>query len=336
MTRTLGYSLRSCLGGRLVACASVLALTACAAENAPVTGSEQGLSAGGHTLYDPGDSTDQTSEGASPALDFQHYIPFGDSFVSGVGATWVDWDHCGTSPAAWPYVLQQRLDIPDIIFAACSAATTEDVVGTGRLGMPAQISQLPSPEELDSSLITIAIGGNDLRLDERLQTCLNSGSSLGSLTSGCSDLEQLLDTASEVAPEVLAPKLASTFHTLREAAPNATIVAVGYPHLVDASSDCDTTLTGALISRANRKRLNLVADAINTEISKAAENAGMLWATDDVVAAFAGHEACSKDEWIVSPDGALRTGNIGLSHPNDRGQEAYAQGVLNALERMKP
>lgn len=301
-----------------IALALALAASACASQS----------------LHDP-------SEDATPyALEqpkITQYIAFGDSFVSGVGASDVQWEPCGTSRAAWPYRVQEGLQIPELVFAACSGATTQDVLGTGRLQMAAQLSQLPAAGELDSALITITIGGNDIKLDERLAKCLNGSqpsSSLGSLSGACGDLKELLDTATTVVNDALAPSLDETFKTLREAAPNATIVAVGYPHLVDANGPmCDATLTGKLIDRGNRGRMNELADAINAQIAASAARAGIASVTDDVVAAFAGHEACSADEWIVSPDATLRTGNLGVAHPNETGHQVYANAVIAALRR---
>ena len=299
----------------MLAVAGTLALAACAAEGEVA----------------PGERLAQLRGATASAEGLSHYIAFGDSFVSGIGASDVTWEPCGTSPAAWPYGVQAELGIPDLIFAACSGATTEDIGGTGRLQMQSQMSQLPSPEALDSALITIAIGGNDLKLDDRLKNCFQGGLS-SSLPGSCEDLEQLLDTAEEVTNDALAPSLEYTFRVLRAAAPNATIAAVGYPHVVDASGAyCDLTVTGLLINRANRQKLNDLIDAVNAQIKAAAAKAGIVSIVDEVVEAFEGHEACSRSEWIVSADTFLRTGNFGISHPNDVGYRVYADAVVSGL-----
>jgi lysophospholipase L1-like esterase len=287
---------------------------------------------------------DPQGTSATEAATFTRYIAFGDSFVAGVGASNVTWQPCGTSPQAWPKLVHKQLGISTpIIFPACSGATTQDVVATGGLKMASQMSQLPPPEQLDSALITIAIGGNDVKLDERIKKCMDSSSSKNvssSLTtSGCADLVQLLNNAGDVIDEALAPSLDYTFRALRAAAPNATIVAVGYPHLAvykdPANAACDKTLTGFALNRANRLKLAQLVDAMNNQIKVAAANAGIQAIVDEVVTEFDGHEACSGSEWIVGADAALKTLNRGVAHPNDAGHRGYATAVLNGLSKVK-
>jgi len=270
------------------------------------------------------------------AAGFSCYVALGDSFVSGVGASVVG-GPCGASWAAWPFGVQAGLGNLPITFAACSGATTQDVVtAMGGLRMRPQMSMLPPPEHLGSALITIAIGGNDIKLEQSVRKCFQGASSLSSslslAQSACWDLEQLLNNLTEVVNGALAPSLDYTFRALRAAAPSATIVAIGYPHVVDTSSpNCDRTATGYLLNLSKRQRLNQLVDALNAQIKTAAANAGIASIIDPIVAAFQGHEACSADEWIVSADALLRTGNFGVGHPNDAGYRAYANAVLRAL-----
>lgn len=263
---------------------------------------------------------------------FTHYAAFGDSFVSGVGTTGVVVDAknpCGTGPLAWPYGVREYLGIQSMTFAACSGATTRHVVGAG-----GQMSKLPPADQLNNALITMMVGGNDIRLDERLQKCFQGSTKSAPDPSACGDLDQLLNNIGAVIQDSLGRTLEETYRTVRAAAPNAAIVAVGYPHLVDATNDtCDQTWTGYVLDRARRQKLNDLADALNGQIARAASNAGIYWITDEIVEKFRGHEACSgADEWIVSPDEVLRTRNlVSLSHPNDRGYPAIAEVVASAF-----
>jgi hypothetical protein len=76
-----------------------------------------------------------------------------------------------------------------------------------------------------------------------------------------------------------------------------------------------------MISPTYRQRRNDLADAINAKIASAAETAGVQSITDEVVAAFAGREACAPQEMI----GSL------TMHPNAAGHQAYAQLVASGV-----
>ncbi|MET0388869.1 MAG: SGNH/GDSL hydrolase family protein [Polyangiales bacterium] len=283
-------------------------------------------------------------EAAQAAPGFTRYIAFGDSFVSGVGALDVDWNNCGTSPWAWPHGVRAGLQIPEsnFTFKACSGAKTPDVLSMAELGLPGQISFLPPPEQSDpSTLITIAIGGNDVKLDERVRNCFlgsssSSGPSVPSAPSAppaaaCADLQTLLNNIDAVINDTVATNLATTFGALRNAAPYSTIVAIGYPHLIAAEPACNGTWTGAALDSVSRQKLNYLVDAMNYQIKVAASNAGIYYIVDEVVSAFAGHEACAADPWIVSADEALRTRNWGVGHPNENGYKAYADALLRVF-----
>lgn len=277
---------------------------------------------------------------------YSYYIAFGDSFVSGIGASRLrQGDKCGISDLAWPVLVDEALGHQPFAFAACSGATTRDVIGNGPLvenGTQAgpQIDLLPSPEQLESALITIAIGGNDAKLDDRLRRCLQLSSpnglpSAGTLPPECLDMDQVLGEADEIIRESLGDNLDQTFKALRDAAPTATILAVGYPHIFDTVNPaCELMLTGRLLTRSQREKVNQIVDAVNEQIKQSAKNAMIDSVTDKVVAAFRGHEACATDEWIVSPDTALATLNFGVTHPNDRGYRVYADAVLSALRGL--
>jgi lysophospholipase L1-like esterase len=267
---------------------------------------------------------------ASAQTPFTTYYAFGDSYASGVGSTGTLVPPCDSSASAWPVRVHSALRIPNLAHEACSGATTQDILTNGgRLNMEPQIRWLPVPEQVPA-LVTIQVGGNDFKLDARLRQCFEgSSSSSGPSSTACLDLTQMLDTGLTVVNQTLTASLQNTFSSLRAAAPTSTIVAIGYPHLVDVTNPaCDQSLTGFVLNREKRQKLNYLIDAINAAIKTAAYNAGINWIVDEVVAAFEGHEACSGNDWIVSGDTAAATGVwVSVGHPNDAGQEAIARLV---------
>jgi lysophospholipase L1-like esterase len=269
------------------------------------------------------------------ASSYTQYIALGDSFTSGYGVGGIT-KGCARSPSAWPQLVHSSLGIANpLTFAACSGATTLDIWGNGPDVVDGyqtrpQIEELPPVEQRDTALITIQIGGNDLRLDETLQQCAaglngkqsgsgSSNASLSSLSSNCVNLDKLISNFNATIANTLEQSLTDTYKRVRAQAPKATIVAVGYPHLLNATTACSGRWW--FVAQRYRKSLNDVADAINAKVQAAATTAGISAITSEVVAEFQGHEMCSRQEWIAS----------GTTHPNAAGHQAFARVVGRRL-----
>src|SRR6201999_4580920 len=78
-----------------------------------------------------------------------HYVALGDSYSSGVGAGSTS-GSCSQSPNAYPALWAKANAPASFTFAACSGATTTDVINT-------QLSSLSAA----TTLVSITIGGND-------------------------------------------------------------------------------------------------------------------------------------------------------------------------------
>jgi lysophospholipase L1-like esterase len=264
---------------------------------------------------------------------YSQYIAFGDSFASGFGLSGTDPRTCAQSQQAWPPRASRLLRIAQPInFVACSGATTRDVFAGLSLEQTTQLTEPADGEQPISTLVTIQIGGNDLKLGDSIQECseglkalkkstrvTESLTALTQLSPRCANLNWLLDNFDNEVNKSLPGNLSSTFQSLRAAAPSATIIAVGYPHLVDATSACSGMWR--LIPTRFRQRMNKLADAINAQIKSAADNAEIVSLTSEVVDAFAGREACSAKPMINSLH----------MHPNAAGHKQYAQLVAGAV-----
>src|ERR1700759_2264035 len=94
-----------------------------------------------------------------------NYAALGDSYSSGVGAG-SESGSCSQSPNAYPALWAKANSPASFTFAACSGARTSDVISK-------QLSAL-SPA---TTLVSIAIGGNDVGFSSIMETCvLNSTS----------------------------------------------------------------------------------------------------------------------------------------------------------------
>src|SRR3954453_21255272 len=85
--------------------------------------------------------------GAAPA---DRYVALGDSYSSGTGTRTYTDSTCQRSVYAYPSLVAANRPNTSLVFAACSGATTSDVLNN-------QVSSLTST----TKFVTITVGGND-------------------------------------------------------------------------------------------------------------------------------------------------------------------------------
>lgn len=101
-----------------------------------------------------------------------HCVALGDSYSSGVGAGSTS-GSCSQTFNAYPALWAAANSPASFTFAACSGATTSDVISS-------QLSSLNS----STTLVSISIGGNDVGFPSIMETCvLESTSSCESAVS---------------------------------------------------------------------------------------------------------------------------------------------------------
>ena len=247
----------------------------------------------------------------------------------------------------------------DYHFLACSGAVSANLVpGTGKT----QSGELPQLDQgyLDenTTLVTLSMGGNDMRFADVLQLCVKS---------------YVLDTATYYAPcnkntlpgdtttadiseadrlkNVLPGLLANDLAQIHAKAPNAKIVLMGYPKLFESGSTC------VFIDDRDRSWLNTVSDGLTSAMSAAAATArsnGISVKFADPQPFFTGHNLCTSNSaengmityqtpgdspWFNLPVPGPNY-NAGLSqqsvHPNVLGATYYTQALQNALSGYYP
>jgi lysophospholipase L1-like esterase len=234
-----------------------------------------------------------------------HYVALGDSYSSGVGAgSYISSSgSCDRSTNAYSQLWANSRHPASYVSVACSGATTQDVLAN-------QISALSS----STTLVSITIGGNDVGFSSVMQTCVLDSDS------ACLNA---INTAMNQAKTILPGRLANTFAAIRQAAPSAHVVVLGYPELYDLGHSwyCPG------LSGTDRTALNNAADLLDTQISTAAHNAGDTFA--DVRGNFHGHELCDFfNEWLHSVD----VTDVGDSyHPNASGQGGGYYAAFSAV-----
>ncbi|MCX5266504.1 SGNH/GDSL hydrolase family protein [Streptomyces sp. NBC_00199] len=229
------------------------------------------------------------------------YVALGDSYSSGVGAgSYISSSgNCKRSTKAYPYLWNAAHAPSSFTFAACSGARTGDVLADQLGGLNAS-----------TALVTVTIGGNDAGFADVMTTCV---------TSSDSTCLSRIDTARAYVDSTLPGKLDTVYSSIRDKAPNARVVVIGYPRFYRLGTVC------LGLSEAKRSAINGAADYLDAATARRAAAHGFVFG--DVRGSFGGHEICSGSSWLHS----LNLLNIGESyHPTASGQSGGYLPVLNS------
>jgi lysophospholipase L1-like esterase len=227
------------------------------------------------------------------------YVALGDSYSSGVGApgqTGICLRGSNGYPAQWA----RHNDPATYRNVACGGAVTSDV-------RTFQVPYLSSKTDL----VSITIGGNDAGFASTVISC-----TIGTDASCAATVA----SARTYVTQTLPGALDATYRAIRQHAPNAHVVVLGYPRLFD-----ETTAACGIggMSLAKRRVLNDGADDLAAVIQDRAQAAGFTFA--DVRGRFDGHGVCSASPWI---NGLTIIPPTDSFHPNING---YTYGYLPAL-----
>ena len=266
--------------------------------------------------------------GAARAADIPS-TALGDSYSAGEGNDPFD-GPCHRAlrvDSAYPRILPglvAYVAAPD--FRACTEAVTADVWQRAQPGKRPQLTQTAYVGPTDK-LVTLTIGGNDLRFSSIVRKCL--------LSFDCTESGLARQVEGELGPIVA--KLVDTYESVRAAMnPSGYLVVAGYPHLfaLGAEAGCNP-----LISPEESAWVDRLVDRGDARIARAVRiartTAGNVFFVD-VKGSFAGHELCSAQPWLHSLKLSLHEGfNLfqGSYHPTPRGQHAYATAFAAFLNR---
>jgi lysophospholipase L1-like esterase len=202
-----------------------------------------------------------------------NYVALGDSYSSGVG-TGSESGSCGQSSQAYG-PLWAASNATSFTFAACSGATTADVISS-------QLSSLSS----STTLVSVTTGGNDVGFSNIMETCILDS------TSSC---ESAVDSAESYAENTLPGSLDTLLSDIHAKAPNAKIVMLDYPLFYDTSVSICIGL-----SSADHTAIDNGINILDGVIQTAADDNNATFA--DVRSAFSGHELCDGNDWLHSVD----------------------------------
>jgi lysophospholipase L1-like esterase len=319
------------------------------------------------------------------------WVALGDSYTAGIfvgdpspALGDPDRDGCDRTTGAYPNLVASRLaanppagrtvQLTDV---SCGNATIPEIAQQGQDplspvqppedGWPRVATQLERAKvNADTGIVTIGIGGNSLPFGKILTSCLLAGIGQPDSATPCRDAYEAGGTFLD--PESIYDKYdrvtreyAAMLRAVREKAPNAKIITVGYPTILPADpATCDRQNTTELAARiqglgtvsithGDIAWLHEVQAHLNAIIKAITELSGDSYV--DTATSSVGHDACqpagtkwvegicgqAADYWPTDLHlGAITLecadGNRGtLVHPNAAGQANTANQVEAAI-----
>lgn len=225
------------------------------------------------------------------------YVALGDSYAAGVGAD-SERGTCFRSDGSYPLLVSARLGLA-LEQRACIGATVPDVIDL-------QIDALGE----QTRLVTISVGGNDIGFTKVLSAC--------AAPRWMADGDAAIDEALRMMREVLPGRLSDLYRRVRQAAPQARVLATGYPRLF-GGRDCNLL---TFFSTGEILRLNAAADELAATTATVAIAEGVTFV--DPRATFASHPLCSTTPWLHNLDLVIERS----FHPNPAGHQHYAELVV--------
>lgn len=271
-----------------------------------------------------GCTSDASDDTRTPDPDGTSYVAMGDSYTAAVGVPEVVDASCSRSSANYPALVAEKLEV-ELTDVSCSGASTTSLTEAQETTagvVPAQFSAL----DANTDYVTLGIGGNDEDLFSTLiTTCLALRASDPDSTP-CRDAMNAGGTdASRDSIELIQDRVTSALVGIRDRAPDATIVMVGYPQLVPAEGECDLLP----LTPGDYDYLRGVIADLGAATEAAAAEANVAYV--DVLAASEGHDICAgKDAWVSGIGGS--TDRAAPLHPFAEEQQAVADLVVEALE----
>ena len=285
----------------------VLAATGCSAG-----GSTDGSGdSGGVDLPDLDIGTEETT-----GID---YVAMGDSFSAGplIGTMRSDPTGCARSKSNYPAFLADWLDVSSYTDVTCSAATTADLYDRMLMFDGNTTGPQLDAVSADTDLVTLGIGGNDFRIYDSLIRCQRGP------TAVC-PVARLRTDAGKVAGRVR-----QAVRRVREVAPDAKVVVVGYPDILPTEGTCRAVGVSADVLGPVAE----IAGLLNDSLEKGALAGGGEYV--DMEAVSEGHDVCAKGRaWVNGP--RFRTGIAAPFHPKINGMRAVATEVFRHVTGEDP
>lgn len=257
--------------------------------------------------------------GASPPQSRSNkglYVALGDSYTAFPGPRTLIDARCGRSGANYPHLLAAALGyrLTDV---SCGGATTSDLIKSQKSSVPPQLDAVTA----STSLVTIGLGVNDSGISVVMFKYCSSVRDSEPGGAPCRD--KTAAWASWVIKR-LRLSLIGSFGAIRSLAPQARVIAVGYPQILGTSGAC----AKFPLATADIKYVNWFNSTINATIQAAAAKAGVEYLNVDE--ASQSHGICSTSPWV---NGVTTIPGVAAAfHPFPAEQKAVAELLESRLK----
>ena len=255
------------------------------------------------------------------------YVALGDSYTAGPGIPrqTVESGGCRRSDHNYPHLVAAALGVDRFTDASCAGATTAHMAGPQPL--PGGLTNGPQLAALDADvdLVTLGIGGNDIGFASIAVTC--AGFSV-LLPLGAPCRHHYTRHGDEVGRRIAAaaPKVSAVLAAIRERAPAARILVVGYPVILPAEGyGCWPLMP---IAVGDVAWLRGVEARLNEMLADVAAGAGATFV--DTYTSSVGHDVCRLPGWKWV-EGFVPTAPASAVHPNALGMANTARQVVAAV-----
>lgn len=271
----------------------------------------------------PGDERDEIAE---PPYVFgvgDDYVALGDSYTAAPATGPYDGsDGCFRSRINYPHRIAEETGMT-LQDASCSGASTNSLTGAQRTVVGRHPPQFALLDE-STDLVTFRLGANDYAMFARIVRCarLYGPDATGS---PCTDLDaDAGQVGIDARLEDLEDNLVRAFVQIEARAPEARVIAIGYPRIFPAEGRCEELPLPAGDYEFAR-RLN---EGWNDALETAAERVGIEYL--DMSGPSDGHDICSDEPWIAGAE--VTSGRATPWHPYADESQAVARLVLEELE----
>lgn len=266
----------------------------------------------------PARGVGEPTGGATPVIQ---YVAMGDSYTAAPLVPPTDTSTiCLRSERNYPALVTEGLPGARLTDVSCSGATTLNVTTlqesqTG--AVPPQLRALRA----GTDLVTIGLGGNDEALfGTMLVRCTQLARQQPQGTPCADELEDGVDGTLDRTRENLAEVVAQ----VRERAPDAQVLLVGYPQIVPESGTC----ADLPLAAGDYPFVRTVNERLTRAVALAAEDADADYV--DVWTPSEGHDICGAEPWI---NGRVTKVTTALAyHPLAVEQQAVADLVLELVD----
>lgn len=253
---------------------------------------------------------------------YTRYVAFGDSFTAAPYVPVTDLAAgCLRSDGNYPSQIARTLRVAVFEDRSCTGAQVADLYAGQRtrlgLGVPPQLAALTP----DTDLVTIGLGFNDGRLYGRIASRCRQAPGICRLADERPYLESIVNR--------VASTLTGALVDIKERAPRARVLLVGYPRMLPPRGDC---LALPRFRPEDRQTFRDLNAELVAQMELAARVADVEYV--DFYARSFGHDICATRPWVEGRAGD--DGRAAAMHPLPAGQRALAELVVSTLRRPPP